>query len=211
MLYEKLANENGKLYAWHVDSVFDIDKTVAAAGYLAKRCGGKIEIFVLLKMMYAAEREALVGWHRPITGDSFASLPKGPILSRTYNLIKNEVLSTNSDMVKWARHFSPRVGFEIKLISAPDFDSLSKLEIDALERSARGIAALIKKHGKIAEILHQQWPEWKDPQSLGKLSIPLTLKEILTEVIEDEGDVDRIVSEIQAVSSAKAALQVAYA
>lgn len=191
-----------------MDSVFDIDKTVAAAGYLTKRCGRKIDVFVLLKMMYAAERDALLNWHRPITGDSFASLPKGPILSRTYNLIKNEVLSTNSDMVKWSRHFSPRSGFEIKLIADPDFDFLSQRETDVLEKSAIEIAALIKKHGRIYEVLHQQWPEWKDPQKFGKHSIPLTLKEVLSEIVEDESEVERVVSEIRAVSSAKAALQI---
>src|ERR1017187_9995695 len=90
--------------------VFDIDKDVAAASYLAKKEGGEISIFELLKMMYAAEREALTTWHRPITGDNFCSMPKGIVLRRTYNLIKGEVMATNSDMMKWSRHFSARNG-----------------------------------------------------------------------------------------------------
>src|ERR1017187_2676143 len=99
--------------------VFDIDKDVAAASYLAKKEGGKISIFVLLKMMYAAEREALTTWHRPITGDSFCSMPKGPVLSRTYNLIKREVAKSNSDMQKWSNHISERDGNFVKLLKEP--------------------------------------------------------------------------------------------
>jgi hypothetical protein len=192
-----------------VDFVFDIDKTVAAAAFLTKRSpGGQISIFLLLKMMYGAERDALAHWHRPITGDSFCSMPKGPVLSRTYNLIKGEVLNTNSDMAKWSRHFAPRENHNVKLIVDPDFDFLSVREISALKRSEIEIAALVKKHGAIADVLHEQWPEWQEPSKFGKRSIPLPIEDVLSEVIEDREEIERIILEIRAVNSAKAALQI---
>ena len=196
------------MYVYAVDFVFDIDKTVASAAYLTKRCGGTIKIFFLLKMMYGAERAALANWHRPITGDSFASMRKGPVLSRTYDLIKGNVANTNSDMVKWAKHFSPRSGNDITLIVEPDFGFLSELEIEVLEQSAIDIGKLIKKHGLIAETLHERWPEWNDPSRYGRGSIPLRLEDVLAEVVEDESEIERIMIEIRAVASAKAALQV---
>lgn len=188
--------------------VFDIDKAVAAAAYLTKRCGGELSIFLLLKMMYGAERRALAEWHRPITGDSFVSMRRGPVLSRTYDLIKGQVPNSNSDMAKWSKHFSPRDGNKIRLIADPDLDFLSQREIEVLEKSALEIAELIKKHGQIAETLHELWPEWEDPSKKGRGSIPLSLEEILSEVVEDESEIERIVVEIRSVSSAKAALQV---
>ena len=121
--------------------VFDIDKTLAAVGYLARKKGGQISVFVLMKMMYAAERHALATWHRPITGDNFWSMAKGPILSRTYDLIKtsrdfasvrDQVLDTNSDLQRWAEHFSPPDGNALKLLRDPDFDFLSDREKAAL-------------------------------------------------------------------------------
>src|SRR5271157_2701989 len=108
--------------------VFDINKAVAAAAYLTKRRGGEISGFILLKMLYGGERRAILGWHRPITGDSFCSMPKGPILSRIYDLIKGAVLINQSDMEKWAKHFSPRDGYNVKLLVEPDFDFLSDRE-----------------------------------------------------------------------------------
>lgn len=192
-----------------MDFAFDIDKAVAAAGYLTKRCGGEISSFVLLKMMYAAERDALAQWHRPITGDSFVSMKKGPVLSRTYNLVKGDVLGTNSDMVKWSKYFSPRIDNRIKLIAIPDLEFLSKREIKILEDAAKKISKLIKKKGLIADALHKEWPEWKDPGKFGKGSVPLSLEDVLSEVLEDESEVKKVAVEIRSVGSAKAALQVA--
>ncbi len=124
--------------------VFDADKAVAAAAYVTrKKDDRRISIFELLKTMYAAEREALATWHRPITGDSFCSMPKGVVLSRTYDLMKGRVMGTNSDMVKWSQHFSPREGNDVRLLAEPDYEYLSKRETEALDKAARLIASLI--------------------------------------------------------------------
>jgi len=188
--------------------VFDIDKAVAAAAYVTrKRKGQRISIFELLKTMYAGEREALASWHRPITGDNFCSLPKGVVLSRTYNLIKGEVMGTNSDMVKWSQHFSARDGNYVQLVAEPDYDYLSDREREALDKGAELIRTLIAKHGRIADVLHDLWPEWKDPQGSGKGSIPLTPEEVLSQVIEDDDEAERVAREIESVQTAKAALQ----
>ncbi|MGH7968534.1 MAG: Panacea domain-containing protein [Limisphaerales bacterium] len=188
--------------------VFDIDKAVAAAAYVTrKKKGHRISIFELLKTMYAGEREALASWHRPITGDNFCSMPKGVVLSRTYNLLKGEVMGTNSDMVKWSRHFSARDGNSVRLISEPDYDYLSEREREALDKGAELIRTLIAQHGGIAEVLHELWPEWKNPTGSGKGSIPLTPEEVLGQVIDDEDEAERIAREIESVQSAKAALQ----
>lgn len=188
--------------------VFDIDKAVAAAAYVTrKKKGQRISIFELLKTMYAGEREALASWHRPITGDSFCSMPKGVVLSRTYNLIKGEVMGTNSDMVKWSQHFSAREGDFVRLVSEPDYDYLSEREREALDKGAKFIASLIAKHGRIADVLHQLWPEWKNPEGTGKKSIPLPPEDVLGEVIQDEDEAERVGREIASVQTAKAALQ----
>jgi len=191
-----------------MDFPFDIDKAAAAAGYVTKRVGGKISGFLLLKILYGAERSALAKWQRPITGDSFVSMKKGPVLSRTYDLIKGNVLSTNSDMQKWSKHFSPRIGHNIELREPASLECLSPREIEVLEESVKEISALIKAKGLIADVLHEKWPEWKNPAEFGKAAIPLTVEDVLSEVLEDETEVERAALEIRSVASAKAALQV---
>jgi hypothetical protein len=187
--------------------IFDIDKTVAAAAYLARKKGRQISIFELLKMMYAAERDALLTWHRPITGDNFCSMRRGIVLRRTYDLIKGEVMGSNSDMVKWGQHFTPREGNSVRLLADPDYDYLSDREREALDRGFDLITGLIQKHGLIADVLHAQWPEWRNPEGTGKGSLPLEPEDVLGQAIEEEDEIERISSEIQAVQSAKAALQ----
>jgi len=188
--------------------VFDIDKAVAAAAHVTrKKKGWRISIFELLKTMYAAEREALASWHRPITGDNFCSLPKGVVLSRTYNLIKGEVMGTNSDMVNWSQHFSARDGNYVQLVAEPDYDYLSDRECEALDRGAELICSLVAKHGRIADVLHDLWPEWRNPEGSGRGSIPLTPEEVLSQLIEDEDEAERVAREIESVQTAKAALQ----
>ena len=186
-------------------TAFDINKTVAAAAFIAQKRSGGISIFVLLKKMYAAEREALTSWHRSITGDNFCSMKGGVVLSRTYNLIKGEIRGADGDI--WSAHFGPRIGDKVKLNTAPDFDYLSQRERDALDRADARIEALIKQHGLIKDILHEAWPEWKNPEGTGRGSIPLEIQEILSQETRDDDEIQRICLEIDTVQSAKAALQ----
>ena len=111
-------------------------------------------------------------------------------------------------MAKWAKHFSPRKGNKIEILVEPDFDYLSQREIEALEQGFHEITSLVKEHGKIDEVLHQKWPEWKNPQKVcGKLSMPLEIEEILSEFLCEDDEIEKISLEIESVQSAKAALQ----
>src|SRR5688572_24831629 len=92
---------------------FDIRKTVAAASVLCERAGGRLDILYLVKMLYWADRQALLRWRRPITGDSFHSLRCGPIVGRSYDLMRGRVLG--ADQRAWFAHFRPREGDSIRL------------------------------------------------------------------------------------------------
>ena len=83
---------------------FDIDKTIAAVAYLMEREGGELDMFLGLKMLYLADKEALVRWGKPITGDSFVALPKGPVLNEVYDLFKG--VGPERDQKEWDAAFS---------------------------------------------------------------------------------------------------------
>jgi len=44
----------------------------------------------LIKLLYIIDREALLRWGRPLTGDRYVSMDHGPVLSQTLNLITEE-------------------------------------------------------------------------------------------------------------------------
>lgn len=52
---------------------FNIDKSIAATGFLLELEGGTDDMFPLIKKLYYADRSALIGWGQPITGSKLAS------------------------------------------------------------------------------------------------------------------------------------------
>jgi len=59
--------------------------TQVAAQFLRLR-GGRMSYMKLIKLMYLADREALLRWGRPISTDRYVSMDKGPVLSRVLDL-----------------------------------------------------------------------------------------------------------------------------
>ena len=63
--------------------------TEAAARFLRLR-GGRMSYLKLIKMLYFLDREALLRWGRPVTTDRYVSMANGPVVSRIYDLIREE-------------------------------------------------------------------------------------------------------------------------
>ena len=59
------------------------DGSTQAAARLLKRAGGPMSHMKLIKLLYLADRRALVRWGRPITCDWYVSMPQGPVPSFT--------------------------------------------------------------------------------------------------------------------------------
>src|SRR5690606_22897948 len=70
---------------------FRDDKTTQAAVLFLQLRGGKMSYMRLIKLLYLADREALIRWGTPITFDAYVSMDRGPVLSRTYELISEGV------------------------------------------------------------------------------------------------------------------------
>src|SRR6185312_10095771 len=88
----------------------------------------------LLKLMYLADREALLRWGIPISTDRYVSMDHGPVVSNTYTLIVE-------DMPKpvWAEFISPPLGeYEIELLKEAPTDRLSRAE-EALIRDLQPV------------------------------------------------------------------------
>jgi uncharacterized phage-associated protein len=150
---------------------FDIQKTLSAIAFLIQREGGELDMFLALKMLYLADKEALIHWGKTITGDSFASLPKGPVLSRTYDLFKGA--GPKKEQEQWNSCFSERVNQAIHLLKDVDTGLLSEREMETLE------SARIRIHEvapwDVADWLHKTCPEWQDPKDSSTPIDPSTI------------------------------------
>jgi len=114
---------------------YDIQKTLAAVAYLIQKEGGEVNFFLALKMLYVADKDALIQWGKPITGDDFVSMDKGPVLSKTYNFFKGTGLK--DEQAVWNSAITERVNHIVRLIREVDLGVLSEREVEALESARR--------------------------------------------------------------------------
>ncbi|TAM82045.1 MAG: DUF4065 domain-containing protein [Acidobacteria bacterium] len=162
---------------------FEINKAVAASAYLISREGGEQGMFVLIKKLYYADRLALIKWGRSITGDSFASLAKGPIVSRIYDLLKGK--GAENDLIEW-NDVILRKGNKITLRKRAYTGALSQRELEALDEAAETINGI---KGSIADWLHKNCPEWQDPHGSSK---PIDPSQILRVAKKSEEHIRRV-------------------
>jgi antitoxin SocA-like protein len=179
--------------------VFDIRKAIAASGYICNLAGGSFDMLKLIKAIYLAERQALLEWHRPITGDTFYSLENGPIVSRIYDLIRGRVMGP--EMEAWREVFNPRQADTVSLKKLAITGPLSKREKDALASAYEKLKDL--SIGEVIDFVHSL-PEWKDP---GKSSALIDPKTIFYHENLGEDAVERIEEDLAFHQAAKTAFQ----
>jgi uncharacterized phage-associated protein len=138
---------------------YDIEKTIAAVAYLMQQEHGKLDMFVSIKMLYLADKNAFVSWGKSITGDTFVSMPRGPVLSKTYNLFKGT--GTAKDRREWNSYFSETVNNSIRLLKPANIDKLSEEEMEVLEKARLEVNSCAP--WDVAKWLHESCPEWTDP------------------------------------------------
>jgi len=174
---------------------FNEAKVTEAAVYLLKRRGGRMHYLKLLKLLYLADRTALLKWGRPITSDRYVSMDHGPVLSVTLNLI-NGGYADFGEM--WSNAISAKDGAEVELRNPKlDFvpNELSQAEEDLL-------SSIFDQYGywnrwKLVEYLHTL-PEWQDPNGS---AIPITYRDILAAGDKKPAEISMIEEELESLAA----------
>ena len=111
-----------------MDQIYNLTRTIQAAAVLLQETRAcRMSYMRLLKLLYIADRELLAETGRSITGDHAIAMKYGPVLSRTYDMIKGE--SSRAD--QWETYIH-RDGYEVELRGVPGRGKLSKGEIQKL-------------------------------------------------------------------------------
>lgn len=142
----------------------------------------------LVKLLYYADRQAILESGRPITGDQMTSMDRGPVLSEILNFVRGE----KKPGFDWQEYISKRRSdFTVGLLKAkPESDKLSHYELDIL-------AEVDKQHGlkdrfDFSAESHRL-PEWTDPDGS---SIAIEIADIL----RHEQNSDKDVKDVEEVS-----------
>jgi uncharacterized phage-associated protein len=168
---------------------FDQAKAAQLAGILLQMRGGRMHYMKLIKLMYLADREALLRSGHPITNDAYVSMPHGPVLSATLDLINEGP----DDGTPWHQLIERSTDpYCVRLKARPTTDKLSE---DEREIAGRVFA----RYGHmnrytLRDLLHQILPEWQDPQGS---SLPITYRDILLAGGKSEPEITQILSEIK--------------
>ena len=164
--------------------MFSENLVTQMAAYLLKKETQPMKYIKLLKLLYLAEREAMAKWGQSISGDRFVSMPQGPVLSQTYDLIKGSSSSSCSiweSTIKGEKNY--RVAIEADL-SEDFFDELSKAETNLLD-------SIYETYGKMSgfelvDYTHDKCQEWSDPNGS---SYPIKPEEILKAMGKTEAQI----------------------
>jgi len=150
---------------------FNERKATQAAAHLLRLRGGRMSYMKLVKLLYLADREALLSWGRPISTDRYVSLDRGPVLSRVLDLATDgEDPGTPSI---WAASITEPSNYEVELKAEAGDDELSEAEIQLLDK-------VFAEHGRksrweLVKLTHTL-PEWIDPHGS---AIAISYRDIL--------------------------------
>jgi uncharacterized phage-associated protein len=177
---------------------FDEEKATQAAAYFLALHNGRMHYFMLVKLLYLADRAALLKWGIPITTDRYAAMKHGPVVSTIYDLIK----IPDKPKRFWSEFISPPFGDkEVKLLKPAPTGKLSRAE-ESLMREVFGQYGHWNRYTLRDFVLHKL-PEWTDP---GDTSAPITIADILRAGGEDENEIRAIQGELKSFKAVESRL-----
>ena len=182
-----------------MSNLFSEKKVTQASALILSESGGKMPYMLLIKLLYLSDRLSIEKYGFPITFDDYFSMELGPILSNTLNLIRNKNLDETQSI--WRKFISAPKNYYIELrIQNYSTSELSKADIEILKEVYHRYSNM--NRFKLSELLHKILPEYKKT-SKGNRS-PITYRDILTALGENDEEINRIENEIDYLSLIRA-------
>jgi uncharacterized phage-associated protein len=170
---------------------FREDKTTQAAAKLLRLRGGKMSHLKLIKLLYLLDREALLRFGRPVTFDWYYSMPHGPVLSYTLDLINGE--RAPGEPSYWGEYIAEKSHHEVGLRPGREcpVDQLSPAEEQLIEE-------VFARYGRMSRWELRDFshtlPEWTDPRGS---SVRIEHRDILRAGGTSEEDIAHIEAELE--------------
>jgi uncharacterized phage-associated protein len=171
---------------------FNERKAAQAASRLILHSGGEMNYLALMKLLYLVDREALVRFGKPVTGDRVVAMKHGPVLSRVYDLVSQKKQQVPES--EW-HQFIPRPNsyvYTVKFDGVTETSELSQAEVALIDEVFERFQGM--KEWELVEYTHQL-PEWRDPMDT---SAPISFEEILKGAGVPQETIDAIAGEAEA-------------
>lgn len=133
-----------------------------AAFFLGQVPSSRMSHLKLMKLLYLADRESVAKSGFPISGDRMVSMPHGPVLSMTLDLMGGDIESCKGGWEDW---ISDKENHEISIREPLNLERLDELSLSDIE-ILKSIWQQFGQMGKweIRDWTHHHCPEWVDPK-----------------------------------------------
>jgi len=163
---------------------YTLRKIAASVSVVIETFGNKADVLPLIKALYLADRQMLNETGCTVTGDTYASMKNGPVLSGTYSLLRGK--AALSLQRQWDAAFST-TGDCVTTKGVVDRATLSPKEEEILRGQATRIKRLWNKSPRInlSAWIHKECPEWENP---GNSSRKLPVSKIAAQLPSWKGE-----------------------
>ena len=167
--------------------IFNFEKTIHSALYVAERIRIK-DFHKIFKILYFADREHLSKYGRPITGDTYIKMPKGPVPSKLFDMFKSMRDNKLFQRKNMKEYFTVYDEYFINIEKKADLRFLSKTDTAELDKSISKYGTM--PFGLLTAISHDiAWEYAKENKEIA-------IENILREAGEDEGYISYITETI---------------
>lgn len=166
--------------------MFSEERVTQMAAYFLIKSGFQIAHIKLLKLLYLAERKAMAKWGCSMSGDRFVSMPHGPVMSQTYDLIKGH----SPEQSFWNKWIKGEKNYEVSLdgsVNIEYLDELSRSEMKILDDTYTEFGSMDRF--QLVDYTHQHCHEWVDPNGS---SYPIKPESVMRAVGQSEEQVSAL-------------------
>lgn len=170
---------------------FDTRKAAQVVAFFGLKAGGTINILRATKLVYLADRLSMENRDHAITGDSYVSMPFGPVNTNTYDYMNGRASSRQDE---WAAFVGKRADHDLPIsagVTISSLDELSRADLAVLEETWDRFNDI--ERFELADWTHRFCPEWQNP---GKSSIPIDFSTVYKKL--KKADPAGMAEEIQA-------------
>ena len=138
------------------------EKATQALNYLALRAGGTVSKMKAIKLIFFADRYHLRKYGRPVTGDVYWAMEKGPVASLAMNLAAHDECPDDyleaPERTYAAKFLSSGPRHSVLSREPVDYDVFSETDAEALDFAWREFGAL--PSWELCQVTHA-YPEWR--------------------------------------------------
>ena len=148
------------------------NKLIQVVAFILKRNNGSMDYYNLIKECYISDRRSIDAIGTAITGDSYVSMNRGPVLKGLYMFIKNKA-EDESEQKKWNSIFSVN-DHRITLVdTSVSDDYLSDFEENLLGSVSDQFYGYSYEDMKNYSHTEGRFPEWTPVKKGEEMPIPL--------------------------------------